>query len=73
MEFELIDDYRARAKIPGGWLVETILKGLDAQQNHAPIAIASCFVPDAKHEWMLAETEGTCTISNMDSHYDTGA
>ncbi len=53
MNFERIDDYRARAKIPGGWLVETVLY----DDTGTIPSISICFVPDSKHEWNIAIEE----------------
>ena len=53
MTFEKIDNYRARAKILGGWLVETMLCVSDSSGDCSPKSIAICFVPDALHEWEL--------------------
>lgn len=55
MQFELIDKYHARAKVFGGWIVESVSDNpneiFNGIQPH--ISIASCFVPDPAHEWIL--------------------
>lgn len=53
MTFEKMDTYRARAKVIGGWLVETILCVSDTNRECSPKSIAVCFVPDPNHEWQL--------------------
>ena len=52
MNFEYIDDFRVRAKVFGGWIVETILRNT----NQEELSVAICFVPDPNHEWELNNT-----------------
>jgi len=51
MNFEYIDDFRARARVFGGWIVETFLS--DGHGND--LSVSSCFVPDPEHLWELEE------------------
>jgi len=57
-EFEQIDNWHTRAKVPGGWLVKatesvvhvTDINGIDDGYDWR---IAMAFVPDPKHEWTI--------------------
>lgn len=55
MEFEQIDDYHARAKVFGGWIVEAISDNpaeiFNGKQPY--VSIACCFVPDPYYKWKL--------------------
>jgi len=59
MDFERIDDYRSRAKIHGGWILETCSEVMTHMNtNELPVRgyewrISTCFVPDPNHEWVL--------------------
>ena len=52
-EWEVIDSYTDRAKVPGGWLV----------RHHAGMGafsdwrVAMAFVPDPKHDWVIGDEE----------------
>ncbi len=56
LNWENIDNYHQRAKIPGGWLVKANEdvweymegRGYETGQN---LRVAICFVPDPDHEW----------------------
>lgn len=41
-----------RAKVIGGWLVETF-----ADKNNAPSCLSLYFVQDAKHKWIVKKPE----------------
>ncbi len=61
MEWEQIDDWHKRAKVPGGWLVKAYEPIWEYNtprgeyQNLNNLRISMCFVPDPKHEWTIQE------------------
>lgn len=46
--WEEIDDQTSRLKVPGGWIVRTIV-------NSPPSSVHQIFVEDAHHEWLTVE------------------
>ena len=60
MEWETIDGYHFRTKVPGGWLVkviEDVFLFMDKDDNHPQTdfewRVAIAFVPDINHEWEI--------------------
>ena len=57
LNWEIIDDYHQRAKVPGGWLVKAYedvvhTDGVDGgMESGFDLRIAMCFVPDPAHLW----------------------
>jgi len=57
-QFEQIDNYHQRAKVPGGWLVKAV-ENVTHQTDHMGMAdgwdwrIALAFVPDPDHAWKI--------------------
>jgi hypothetical protein len=54
LEWEYIDNWHKRAKIPGGWLVkayEDIVQPSREFRTGWDWRIAMCFVPDPNYEW----------------------
>jgi len=62
MEWEVIDPYLQRAKIPGGWLVKAY-EDVVHDREHAGMVpgwdfrIALCFVPDPDYAWLKEERD----------------
>lgn len=60
MEFEQIDNYHQRAKVPGGWIVKAF-ENVTHETREQGFAdgwdwrVAMCFVPDPNHSWELPE------------------
>ncbi len=58
LEWEIIDPYHQRAKVPGGWIFKALEDvshdkscdghGMDSGWDYR---VAICFVPDPNHEW----------------------
>jgi hypothetical protein len=40
-----------RAKIPGGWLVETTRQVITGNSNGSGLGVGLAFVPDPEHKW----------------------
>ena len=40
-----------RAKIPGGWLVETTRQAITGNSNGGGLGVGLTFVPDPEHKW----------------------
>ena len=63
MEWERIDSYHERAKVPGGWIFKAYADvcHLNPDYIHTTgydFRVSVCFVPDPNHEWQLdKETE----------------
>ena len=58
MNWETIDGYHFRAKVPGGWLVKVLEDVVQDTEFQGRIPgwdyrIALAFVPDPEHEWSL--------------------
>lgn len=58
IEWEDIDPFHKRAKIPGGWLVKAFEDVMHDRSDYGQgmvggweWRIAMCFVPDPNHEW----------------------
>jgi hypothetical protein len=57
-DFEQIDNYHQRAKVPGGWLVKTF-ENVTHVTEHSGMndgwdwRVAMAFVPDPNHEWVI--------------------
>ena len=59
-EWEPIDNYSFRMKVPGGWVLKVLE---DVMRDMAPYGggmnsgwdwrIAICFIPDPNHEWVI--------------------
>ena len=47
-----------RFKTPTGWIVESERILLSHESGRTNSSIASCFVPDPNHEWILEEMRG---------------
>lgn len=45
-----LDDHTARMRVPGGWIVRTVIITIDAAQLPQHTSIAQTFVPDAPPE-----------------------
>ncbi|MEJ1422234.1 MAG: hypothetical protein Q2484_17080 [Candidatus Sedimenticola sp. (ex Thyasira tokunagai)] len=60
-EFEDIDNYHQRAKVPGGWLVkavENVFHLTDYQQGDGwDWRVSMAFVPDPDHIWVIDPVE----------------
>jgi len=62
LEWEQIDDYHQRARVPGGWLVKAyeevvhnMMESGRGMESGYDIRVAMCFVPDSCHQWRLEE------------------
>ncbi len=65
MQWEMIDAYHQRVKVPGGWILKAFEdvvhdrsasgRGMIGGWDHR---IAICFIPDPHHEWILASEKG---------------
>ena len=61
LNWEQLDGYNQRAKVFGGWIVKTYedchisLHDDMPPQTGYEWRIATCFVPDQKHEWTLED------------------
>ncbi len=58
MDWEVIDSFHQRAKVPGGWLVkayEEICHNIEGQGviSGWDFRITMAFVPDVNHEWII--------------------
>lgn len=55
LEWEDIDDFHQRAKVPGGWLVkvhESVFHLTDMQQGEGwDWRVSMTFLPDPTHSW----------------------
>ncbi len=57
-EFEDIDNYHRRAKVPGGWLVKVSEPVVHDSRQQGMVSgwdwrVAMTFIPDPKHEWII--------------------
>ena len=63
MEWEHIDAWHQRAKVPGGWLVkafEDVNHVVDGVYAHGwDYRVAMCFVPDPTHSWQITTDTST--------------
>ena len=59
LEWEQVDDYHKRARVPGGWLVKTFENVWDGVAEGRPECghqwrVAMCYVPDPERQWRLS-------------------
>ena len=58
-EWETIDNFHSRAKVPGGWVVKAIEDVSHDRPEHGGMVSgwdyrpAICFIPDPNHEWTI--------------------
>lgn len=59
-EWEQIDDWHRRAKVPGGWLVKAFEDVIHDKSDYGQgmtggwdWRVAMCFVPDEYHTWEI--------------------
>jgi len=57
-EFENIDDFHDRAKVPGGWLVKAYEDVVHDTDSSGKVGgwdwrVAMAFVPDPDHSWEI--------------------
>lgn len=60
MNWEWIDNYHRRARVPGGWIVKAVEDVVHKTEFHGmrpgwDYRVAMCFVPDPNNEWSLPE------------------
>jgi hypothetical protein len=58
MDWEMIDGYHFRLKIPGGWVFKVIEDVVQNSPSHGFIPgwdwrVAICFIPDPDHLWVV--------------------
>jgi len=58
IEWEFIDGYHARMKVPGGWIFKVLEDVYEDRSEYGQgmvagyqFRIAICFVPDPNHSW----------------------
>ncbi len=58
LEWEIIDGYHQRLKVPGGWILKATEDVIHDQGEYGQgmvggwdFRIAICFVPDTDHKW----------------------
>lgn len=58
MQWEMIDNYRQRLRVPGGWIYEVredVVHSDREMRSGWDWRVSCCFVPDPEHVWSITE------------------
>jgi hypothetical protein len=58
MDWEMIDGFHFRLKVPGGWIFKVLEEVVHNHPNHGftpgwDWRVAICFIPDPDHLWIV--------------------